>query len=177
MTTTPRRPLAYPASIVLALFLGLCTLFALVVTAAESWQEHSQSQWPQATARVETCELTRSSSGRRNSFYIRCRLRFAIGTERVAAKIYSGTVPSREVAQYPPNQIEPLETWVSEHPTGAEILVRYDPAKPTRVVLASLDMPPYTGTKTTKNLKLLTALAAALLLVLAIARLTRPQPD
>src|SRR6266567_6179368 len=30
------------------LFAGLCTVFALVVTAAEGWVEHVQAQWPTA---------------------------------------------------------------------------------------------------------------------------------
>ena len=38
--------------ILLGGFLGLCTIFVLVVTAFEAWQEHAQAQWPQVTASI-----------------------------------------------------------------------------------------------------------------------------
>jgi hypothetical protein len=39
----------------LGLFAGLCTVFALAVTAAQAWQEHAHTQWPEATAQVQRC--------------------------------------------------------------------------------------------------------------------------
>ena len=41
----------------LVLFAGLCTVFALVVTAAQAWQEHAHAHWPEATAQVQRCGL------------------------------------------------------------------------------------------------------------------------
>jgi Protein of unknown function (DUF3592) len=170
---TRLRILVWTASGVLVVFLGLCTLFVLVVTLAQAWQERAQSHWPQETARIEKCDLSQSSTGRRQSYTIRCRLSYQIGFEQDSATIYSGYAPSRAVWQYPPNQIAPLETWVDAHPPGTPIVIRYDPNNHKRVLLAS-DYIPSGGPKTPKNIKLLTAVAASLLVGWIVVRLTKP---
>jgi Protein of unknown function (DUF3592) len=172
--TTIRHPVLFPISVILAPFLGLCTLFALVATVAQAWQEHAQSQWPQVMATVDQCKLVPSTSSRRRLVYIRCRLRYELGFEQLSARITSASVPPREVSQYPPNQIGPLEDWVSEHPTGTPIAVRYNPTHHERIVLAVNDMPPRVGPKTPYNLKLLSAFGMGFLVFLAIAWSTRP---
>jgi hypothetical protein len=176
MMTRPQLQ-AWTAFSLLIAFLGLCTLFISVVTLAQAWQENSQSRWPQATARVEKCALTQSSTGRRQRYYIRCRLSYPVGFEQNTATISSGYAPSREVWQYPPNQIAPLENWVADHPPGTPIVVRYDPKNHQRVLLTSNYMPPLGGPKTPNNIKLLTVVGASFLIGLTIARFTRPQSD
>jgi len=161
----------FPA--ILGMFAGLCTAFGLVVTAAEAWQEHAESQWPETTARVDRCYLHQSSTGRRNRFYIDCRLSYVVGTEQIAAHVYSGAAPSSDVPQYPPNQIGPLENWVDGHPPGSQMVVRYDPAKHNKMVLVSTDMPRAGGPHTANNLKLLGCFAVSSLLLLTIARVWR----
>ena len=175
MTNTKiRHPVLLAISAILAPFLGLCTLFALVVTLVQAWQEHAQSQWPQVMATVDQCGLTRTSTRQRNQFYIRCRLRYELGFEQLAARIYSASVPSREVAQYPPNQIGPLEDWVAEHPPGTPIVVHYNPAHHTKAVLVATDMP-RGGPRTLNNVKLLEVCAGSFVILLTIARITRPR--
>jgi len=158
----------------LGLFAGLCTIFALVVTAAEGWQEHAQAQWPEATAHIEKCYLHQTSSGRRDRYYIDCRLSYVAGDHEFVAKVYSRSVPSRAIWQYPPNQIAPLEDWVSEHPQGTPITVRYDPANAKKAVLVVTDMPGG-GPHTPSNLKLLGIAAVTCVVLLTIARVTRPR--
>ena len=153
----------------LVLFSGLCTIFALVVTAAQAWQEHAQERWPEVTAHVDTCGLERTSSGEKR-YHIRCRLSYAVVAERNVTSIYSINAPSPEVWQYPRNQIGPLEQWIDEHPPGTPILVRYDPAKHTRVV--STDML-VGGPHTQSNIKVLEICAGSFVILLAIARITR----
>lgn len=162
---------------ILGVFTGLCTVFALIVTAAEAWQEHSQAQWPETTARVERCYLHQTSTRRRDRYYIDCRLSYTVNTEQIVAHAYSGNVPSREVPQYPPNQIGPLEDWVNRHPQGTQMTVRYDPAKHNRMVLTATDMPRASGPHTSNNLKLLGFFAASSVLLLAMARIWRLKSD
>ena len=50
---------------VLVALSGLCTIFVSVVTAAQAWQEYAQARWPEVTARVDSCGMERTSSGRR----------------------------------------------------------------------------------------------------------------
>jgi uncharacterized protein DUF3592 len=159
---------------VLVLFFGLCTVFAAVVTAAQAWQEHVQARWPEVTARVDDCGLTRTSTREREMFYIRCRLNYTVGAEQHAATIYSIRVPSRELWQYPPNQIAPFEDWVSNHPQGTPIVVRYDPDDHAKVAQWTTDMP-RGGPHTPNNVKLLEVCAGGFLLLLTIARITRPR--
>ncbi len=159
---------------VLVVFSGLCTIFASVVTAAQAWQEHAQSRWPEVTAHVDRCALNQTSSGRREKYYIHCRLSYTVGAKQNVANVYSSNVPSPEIWQYPPNQIGPLEVWVDEHPPGTPIVVHYDPADHTKVVLVSTNMP-LGGPRTPNNLKLLEFLAGSFLVLLTIARITRPR--
>ena len=180
MTTervTNHRVLWRGVAALLGLFAGLCTLFALVVTAGEAWQEQAQAHWPETTARVERCYLHESSTGRRNQYYIDCRLSYAVGTEEIAAHVYSAHVPSRDVPQYPPNQIGPLEDWLDKHPPGTPMTVRYDPAKHSKMVLVATDMPRAGGPHTANDLKLLGFFAASSILLLSLARVWRLKSD
>jgi uncharacterized protein DUF3592 len=180
MTTevgTKGRVLWRGVAALLGLFAGLCTLFALVVTAAEAWQEHVQAQWPETTARVDRCYLHQTSTGRRNRYYIDCRLSYAVGTEQIAAHVYSAPVPSHEIPQYPTNQIGPLEDWVERHPPGTPMAARYDPTKHNKIVLVATDMPRAAAPHTASNLKLLGFFAASSILLLAIARVWRLRSD
>ena len=100
MTTgsAPKTQLVWRGIVgLLGLFAGLCTSFALVVTVAEGWQEHVQQQWPETTARVDKCGLHQSSSGRRDQYYIDCRLSYVVGAQEILAKVYSSSVPSSTV--------------------------------------------------------------------------------
>src|SRR5450432_3157547 len=155
MTNAKAQPgsLLWGGLMLLVAFLGLCTAFALVVTVEEASQEHRQERWPEVTARVDKCGLSRSSTGRRQKFRIRCRLSYAVGAEQHAVNFYSRSVPSPEIWQYPPNQIGPFEEWVDEHPQGTPIAARYDPADHTKAVLVTANA--IGGPRTPSNLKLL----------------------
>ena len=172
--TAAKDQLMWLGLTVLVVLFGLCTIFASVVTAAQAWQERAQARWPEVTARVDECGLERTSSNGRRKFYIHCRLSYAVGAEQNATNIYSRNVPSPEIWQYPPNQIGPFQQWVDEHPQGTPILVRYDPAHHTKVVLVAADAP-LGGPRTPSNVKLLEFLAGSFLLLLTIARITRPR--
>jgi Protein of unknown function (DUF3592) len=172
--TAPKGSLLWLCLSVLVLLTGLCTIFALVVTVAEAWQEHAQTRWPEAIAHVERCGMVQTSTGRRNNYYIRCRLIYAVGDEQNVATIYSRNVPSTEVWQYPRNQIAPYEKWVGEHPPGTPIVVRYDPDNHSKIARLNIDMPS-AGPRTPSNIKLLEVCAGSFLVLLAIAQITRPR--
>jgi uncharacterized protein DUF3592 len=167
--TVPKNQLMRLMLAMLVLCSGLCTIFASMVTAAQAWQEHAQERWPEVTAHVDTCGLEQTSTGVRR-YYIRCRLSYAVGVEQNVATIYSRNAPSPEVWQYPRNQIGPLEQWVDEHPPGTPILVRYDPAKHTKVVSTDSLVG---GPHTQSNIKVLEVCAVSFVILLAVARITR----
>jgi Protein of unknown function (DUF3592) len=173
--TEQKGPLMRVGLMMLVLFLGLCTVFASVVTVAEAWQEHLQARWPEVTARVDTCGLDQRSTDRwEKYYYIHCRLSYALGVEQNVTNVYSTDVLSSDIWRNPPNQIQPLEEWVDEHPPGTSIVVHYDPADHTQVALVATDMP-RGGPRTPSNMKLLKFVAGSFLVLLTIGRITRPR--
>ena len=149
----------------LVVFSGLCTVFALVVTAAQAWHEHAQERWPEVTAHVDSCGLEPSSG--KDMYHIRCRLSYFVGGQQNVTTVYSSNVG---VWQYSRHQIGPLEQWIDGHPPGMPILVRYDPANHTEVVTTDKLVG---GFHTQSNIKLLEACAVSFVILLAIARITR----
>jgi hypothetical protein len=159
---------------VMVLFSGLCTVFTVVITAAQAWQEHAESQWSEATAHLNDCDLKRTSSDGSRMLYIQCRLTYSVGTEQNAENVHSMNFAAPEVWQYPPNQAAPFEEWVQNHPDGTPIVVRYDPANHANAVLAG-DYMPHGGPHTPSNLKLMEFCAGSFLVLLTIWRIARPR--
>jgi hypothetical protein len=160
--------------IALILLSGLCTAFALVVTAVQARQESQQAQWPEAPANVDISRMEQRSIRRRQIFHLHCQLSYEVGAERHLMNLYSRFVPGPNVPQYPAGQIEPLEEWVRVHPPGTPMRVRYDPSDHAKAVLAA-DYLPYGGPQTAKNVRLVEACAGSFFALLLIARLVRPR--
>lgn len=162
-------------------FLGLCTIFALLVTAFEAWQERAQAQWPEATASIQSCGVRvrrRGYSGPYDShggaYSIRCRVRYRVGAEEAEAIVYSTSVraPNLLNRQDPWAAVRVLQGWVDTHPAGTPIAVHYDPHHHQKAALIATDMP-LGGPRTPRNVKLLEITAAACATLLAIAYLAR----
>jgi hypothetical protein len=155
------------------LFAGLCTVFALVVTAAEAWVEHPQAQWPQATARVQRCGLDVYTHNP-ETYWIGCSLSYTVRGEDVVSHIHSRAIPAPSRWQYPAGRFEQLQEWVDEHPEGTPITVHYDPANHKKAVLVTTDMP-LAGPRTPGNLKLLGFCAVSCAVLVTIVRIARPR--
>lgn len=154
---------------------GLCTIFALVVTAAGAWVEHAQAQWPKATARVQRCGVdiyTRNPE----TYWIDCSISYTVRGEEIVSQVHSRgrPAPQRFTYQYPARQFERWQEWVDQHPEGTPIEVHYDPANHGKAVLVATDMP-LGGPRTQDNLKLLAFFAASCGLLLMFARIARPR--
>jgi hypothetical protein len=159
----------------LGLFTGLCTVFALVVTAAQAWQDHAHAQWPEARAQVQRCGLD-IYMHKPESYRIDCSVSYTVGGEEIVSHVYSRSTPAprRVIWQSPPQQFEMLQEWVDAHPKGTPIAVHYDPTSYRKAVLVATDMP-LGGPPTRGNLKLLGIAAASCVVLLAIARMMRPR--
>jgi hypothetical protein len=158
----------------LVVLFGLCTIFASIVTMAQAWQEHAQARWPEVMARVEESGFRQTSTGRRDKYYIRCRLSYTAGAEQHTANIYSRTVPPPEQWQYPANQMAPFSEWLDAHPRGTPVLVRYNPADYRKIVLVGNEFPGG-GPRTPSNVKLVEMFAGGFVVLLTMARITRPR--
>jgi hypothetical protein len=159
----------------LGLFTGLCTVFVLVVTAAQAWQNHAHQQWPEATAQVQRCGLD-IYTYKSQSYRIDCGVSYTVDGEEIVSHVYSRSTPapSRVIWQYPPQQFAMMQDWVDAHPKGTPIAVHYNPTNPRKAVLVVTDMP-LGGPPTPSNLKLLGVTATSCVVLLAIARITRPR--
>jgi hypothetical protein len=169
-----RGPVRMLASF-LALFSGLCTVFALAVTATQAWQEHVEAQWPEATAQVQRCGLD-IYMRRAESYRIDCSIRYTVSGEEVASHVHSRSTPAprRVLGSNPEQQFDSLQAWVNAHPKGTPIMVHFDPADHRKAVLVGTDMP-LGGSPTPDNLKLLGAAAGSCIVLLLIARIMRPR--
>ena len=176
MEPIPKRRMTWRAALGLfAVFSGLCTIFVLVVSLAEGWQEHLQAQWPQANARIQRCQMAMHHGNRRSETWnIECRISYLVGDEEIISRVASRSVPSSRTAiwQYPPNQDGQMQHWVDTHPHGTPMAVRYDPADHRHAVIVETDMP-RGGPHTPDNLKLLTVCAVAFVVLFTLARLLR----
>ncbi len=121
MTTQPVRKiqLVWVAVAGLGLFAGLCSIFVLVVTMAQGWQEHAQAQWPQATALIQRCGVD-IYTHKLEAYWIDCRVHYLVGAEGIVTKVHSRSTPAprRVIWQYPPQQFGLMQEWVDEHPPG-----------------------------------------------------------
>jgi hypothetical protein len=157
------------------LFAALCTVFALVVTAAQGWVEHAQAQWPTATARVQRCGLD-VYTYKSQAYWIVCSLIYTVHGEEIVSRVHSRTIPDprRVIWEYPTGRFEQMQAWVDEHPEGTPIAVHYDPANHGKAVLVATDMP-LGGLQTPDNLKLLAFFAVSSVVLLGVGRIARPR--
>ena len=156
---------------------GLCTVFALVVTAAQAWVEHAQAQWPTATARVQRCGVDLyNHTPRHEAYWIDCSISYSVRGEEIVAHVHSLSTPApqRVIVESPAGKFERWQEWVDQHPEGTPIEVHYDPANHSKAVLVATDMP-MGGPRTQDNLKLLGFFAVSCGLLLALARIVRPR--
>jgi hypothetical protein len=155
----------------LALFTGLCTMFALIVTISDGWREHAEQSWPHAIATIEHCSvdpyipLERGSRG--PVWYVKCRISYLAGGSSIETSIRSRSTGSGWGAH-----LGFMHKWVAEHPPGSPMDVHYDPADPKTAVLISTDMPD-AGPRSPNNLKLLLIATVACLCLVLIGRQQR----
>jgi hypothetical protein len=115
-------------------FLGLCSLFALVVTIGEGWYEYSQSRWVETTAQIHECRLETREGDRESPVSIECRIGFRAGGEDIVTKVSSRSAR--------PGQDGLMQDWLEAHPDGSSITARYNPENTRKVVLVTPGRPP-----------------------------------
>ncbi len=155
----------------LGLLAALCTVFVLVVTAGEAWREHALESWPEVAATIEQCSVDlRYFNGPNDSdptWWLECRIGFRAGTDQIKTVIHSGH-RSNPSQGYP----ELMNQWVSDHPSGSTIVIRYDPTDP-KAAIPARDYMPNGGPRTGYNLRFLLVCSTACVSLLTIATLFR----
>jgi hypothetical protein len=165
--------LVWGVILLLGLFLGLCSIFALITTAAGAWYEHVEMGWPETPAVIKQCKAGRyypnGGGARENPWLIECRIAYAVNGIPIETKILSATTLSAKV-------FASMSDWVERHKPEAALVVRYDPADHNKALLTATDMP-NGGPRTTGNLQTLSYFAIACAVFLVIARITRPNAN
>ena len=157
-------------------FLGLCALFAAVVTAVEGWQERTRARWPEVSARVERCDrATYLQKRRTRSYYVKCSIRYRVGGEELVSRVSSRSTPAPDRVIWQPEPVfDEMQEWVNRHPPGTPIAVHYDPANPRSAALVATDLP-LGGPRTPDNLKLLGMATTGSVVLLAIGWMVWPR--
>ena len=155
----------------LSLFSGLCTIFVLIVTVADAWQEQQQQTWPETTATIERCSVNPHiplrSATRTPVWHIQCRIAYSVGSSEVKTSIRSRSTTSSWGGS-----TQRMHQWITEHRSGTPIMIHYDTQKPTTAVLTATDMP-YGGPTTPDDLKLLLIVFCSFVFLLLLAKYLR----
>src|SRR5215469_2383771 len=150
---SPGRPLTAQGIVgLLAVFAGLCAVFALIVSVADAWREHVQQTWPEVTATVQRCSVDPHipiRGSRAPLWTIHCRIAYRVGGDEI-----EGRIESRSTTSGWGGNLDGMQRWASGHRSGSSFVVHYDPANPKMVVLTKTDMPS-AGPRTPSNLRLL----------------------
>jgi Protein of unknown function (DUF3592) len=174
---TRRFPLWISALLLAGSFIGLCTLFSLVVTIAVAWQEHRHAHWPETAASIRQCSV--ESRGEQSAYYvIDCQIDYTVNHQLVTSHVLSQSLsaPEKIIWELHPGRTQrmfgEMQEWVQAHPPGTLIEVHYDPSNDGKAALVTTDMP-LGGPQTEKNVKFTAALAAVCVALLAVGAIAR----
>jgi hypothetical protein len=150
----------------LGAFAGLCTVFALVATAADAWREHAQESWPVATATLHRCTVDRYKSMHNEvTWRIICNVNYFAQGDETAARVTSHSAFARA-------DVQAMTDWVNEHQPGSSIKVRYDPANHKKAMALPTELP-YSGSRTPNNLVLLLGFFLGCMVLLTAGKVLR----
>ena len=151
----------------LGYFLVLCALVGMVKTGIDTYEESKHAKWPTvlATLTQQTVRQARPkgrASASRYLWYIQGEVRYNVAGEALTSNLRSRiTYSEREAAR--------MRRWVSHHPPGTSLLVRYDPQYHNIVVPDGGDMPE-SGPQTSDDLKLVLIFLLPSIAFVAIGR-------
>lgn len=118
---------------VFGFFFSLVGMVMIVKTVIDAYRENRSANWPTAAATITQETLQKIHAGSRGEWYIELALRYTVDGKDVASRAHSlGGAPWEESS---------MRHWVSRHPPGTSLPIRYDPRKPNTVVLDARDMP------------------------------------
>jgi hypothetical protein len=124
------RPVGYVS--LLGFLFALCTLVMIVKAPTDAYQENKHAKWPTVLATIEQSTV-RKTYHRGYEWQIETEVRYTVDGEELASSIHS------RVASY--GEERDMYRWVSQHPPGTPLSVRYDPEHHNTVIPDSGDMP------------------------------------
>jgi hypothetical protein len=122
------KGLSRMALIGVMLLSGACAVFALVMNAYQSWQEHAHAAWPVVTGQVQQCKLGSADANAGRSYFA-CDVSYAVGDQQYVARIDRPVSGAADVAR--------VSAWMTRNPAGTAVQLRYDPANHGGVEMVS----------------------------------------
>ena len=144
---------------VLGFFFGFLALVLILITGIDAYRENKRAKWPTTVATITQESLRRIPAGSHGEWFIELGLRYTVEGEELASSAHTyGGAFWEEFS---------MRRWVSHHPPGDSLPIRYDPGNPRMVVLDAKDMPE-SGPQAPEDLKgvlLSSVLSASMLLI------------
>jgi hypothetical protein len=159
------RSLAY---LVFGFLFGLVALIMILKTPIDAYRERQQAKWPSEVATI-TQQVVRKYSGRQDVWRIESEVRYSVDGEVLASSIHSGVSGSM-------TKQRAMRGWVSQHPPGTSLPIRYDPRHHNIVVLDAGDIPE-SGSQVPGDMLMLLSFSVLSITLITIGRmLQRRQP-
>ena len=136
------RSLVYP---MFGFLFAVVALVMIVKTPIDVYRENNQTKWTSVVATI-TQQTVRRTYSRGYQWHIETEVRYTVDGEEMTSSIHSRVASSGEERD--------MYRWVSQHPPGTLLPLRYDPQHHNMVVLDGGDMPE-SGSQVPGDLQLL----------------------
>jgi hypothetical protein len=135
----------------------------LVKIAIDAYQESEHAKWPSVVATItqQTVRKFIDPKNRSEVWRIESELRYTVDDEKLTSNIHSRTAGSTE--------LRAMRGWVSRHPPGTLLPVRYDPQHHNTAVPDAGDMPEF-GPQVLDDLKAILLFLLPSIACITIAR-------
>jgi len=137
------RPVGYVS--LLGFLFALCTLVVIVKAPIDAYQEYEHAKWPTVLATIQQ-QTVQKTYHRGYQWQIETEVRYLVDGEELTSSTHS------RVASY--GEERDMYRWVSQHPPGTLLPLRYDPQHHNMVVLDGGDMPE-AGSQVPEDLQML----------------------
>lgn len=162
------RSLVYP---VFGFSFGVVALLMIVKTPIDVYRENKQAKWPSVVATITQQTVRKGIDARNRSevWHIESEVRYTVDGDTLTSNIRSGNsgVTTEQRA---------MRGWVSQHPPGTSLPIRYDPQHRSTVVLDAGDMPE-SGSQVPGDLKMLLIFSVLSVTLITIGRVLQRRQE
>ena len=150
-------------SFVFGFAFGVVALLLIVKIPTEVYRENKQAKWPSVVATI-TQSTVRKSYHMGYEWHIETEVRYLVDGKEQASSIHSRVASSGDERE--------MYRWVSQHPPGTPLPIRYDPEHHDTVVPDAGNMPE-TGSQVLGDWQMLLIFSVLSVTLIAIGRVLR----
>jgi hypothetical protein len=154
-------------SFVFGFAFGVVALLLIVKIPMDVYRENRQAQWPSVVATITQSNVRRTYR-KGYEYRIEAEVRYLVDGKEQASIIHSRVASSGDERE--------MYRWVSQHPAGTPLPIRYDPDHHDTVVPDAGDMPE-TGSQVPGDWQMLLVFSALSVTLIAIGRVLRGRQE